>query len=90
MFPPSLILNSLKEAQAIKEQVMPLAAIWMEKPMQLKDGSKTYRIVPGMEIQINDTFYTVEDCTGNINNTRLFLHLSQPGVKEEFVLNVRN
>lgn len=89
MFPPSLILNSLKEAQAIKEQVMPLAAIWMEKPLKLKDGSMAYRIIPGMEININETFYTVEDCTGNVSNTKLFLHLSQAGVKEEFILNVR-
>ena len=86
-----------KYLKAVTE-VMPLAAIWLDKPIFVSpDKKKKYRITIGDIVGVtNDkiddynpvNMWKVTGCMGNIENTILQLHLENLDSLETKIINI--
>lgn len=96
------IFNSFIDLQKSFQKVMPLAAIWLNKPV-LVVGRQTARIEAGDRLRIeNDAIvdintylpykeatHEVLGCYGNISNTVLYFDLKNLETNELFTLKIK-
>lgn len=93
------ILDTIFNFNSSLSKIMPLAAIWLNKPVQA-GSARTVRIEAGDKIRIEDNAivdisegipatHRVTGCFGNITNSILFFELEDLRTNDYLKLNVK-
>lgn len=100
----STLFESLIDLNKSFQKIMPLAAIWLSKPVAISDKDKchriTARITVGDKIRLdkgwienisneNTATHEVLGCYGNISNTVLYFDLKDLETNELFTLKIK-
>lgn len=94
------LLEIFSPIDKLAQDEMELAAIWLNRPITLPNGSKVSRLSAGMKINVIDgevvcsipfkpASHKIIGCYGNISNTKLFMQALDLSTMEPSIINMK-